>query len=156
MTFQDSDVSNNTSSHLSPWFTSDLVCSRAFTYVAIDMLPRISSVLHSPLSGFVFLIKFLDWMPPLEEWNIYQPAGVRSWHPIIEPIGQIGDLTTVSYLRYWFFFFFCEISILYKILIWLSDVAPFMNLKDRSTGSFWFRLSFQIDLRGIWIDSFLF
>lgn len=36
-TFRDSEVSNNTSSHLNPAFQ---LCLRAFKYVAIDMLPR--------------------------------------------------------------------------------------------------------------------
>ena len=58
-----------------------------------------------------------------------------------------------------FFFFFARFGFFARFSF---DSLPrcryshLMNLKDRATGSFWFRLSFQIDLRGIWIDSFLF
>lgn len=98
---------------------------------------RIPSVLHTLHCLTSFSDKFLYWrpVPPLAEWNIHQPAVVRSWRPIIERIGQIGDRTTVSYLRYWFFFF-ARFWFFYKILIWYPDVATLMNLKDRATGSF--------------------
>ena len=63
-------------------------------------------------------------MPPLAVWNIHQPAGIRSWRPIIERIGHIGDRTTVSYLRYWFFFlrfwFFTRSS----FVSWISYIEP--------------------------------
>ena len=84
MTFQDSDVSNNTSPSIILVFTTDLVYSRAFTYVSIDVLLKILSVLHSPLSDFVSL-KFFHWILPMAEWKKY-----------ISPPGFVPDALLIS------------------------------------------------------------
>lgn len=122
MTFRDSDVSAPAITHLhilAQVFTSDLVFSRAFTNVAIDMLPRVPSVLHSSLTD-----RFLYWMPPLAEWNIYQPAGFRSWRSINERIGQIGDRTTVFYLRCWVFFWRFWFFTRFSFDSWILKIQP--------------------------------
>ena len=119
MTFWDLDVSNNTSLHLSPGFhfrsglfTGFYICRCWHTsYFCITLY----------IVWLRFLIKFLYWMPPLTEWNIY-----------ISPPGFVPDDLTTYYrtnrsdwrsdnrlLPSILVFFLGEILILYKILIWL-------------------------------------
>ena len=130
-------------------FTTDLVCSRAFTYVAIDMLPKIllNCTLHCLIScPENFFIQCRLWR---NEKNISARRGSFLTRPTrpdaLLTSNESGRLEIGRPSPTFDIGFFCEILILYKILIWL---ATLVDLKDRATGtgSFWFRLAFQIDL----------
>ena len=151
MTFRDSDVSNNTSSHLSPGFhfrswsvhglshTSLLTCfPESLLYCTLYCLSDKISLLNAASGGMKHI-------------------SARRGSFLTTYYRQIGDRTIVSYLRYWFFFFFARFWFFTRFSFdFYPDVATLINLKDRAAGSFWFRLSFQIDLKGFWLNSFLF
>ena len=137
MTFRDSDVSASITTQLhilALVFTSDQVCSRAFTYVAIDMLPRVPSV----------LIDFLTECRPWRYETYINPPGFVPDALLSNESGrlEIGQPSPTFDIGFFF---------------WDFDSLQDPHLSHGSQiSSHWIFLSFQIDFIRVWLNPFLF